>query len=72
MADVNTIHREMLEELDSTYQRTPGFPAFDFTRAFALGLASLEDDVAAAEARLDPENLTGTDLERYVWQHRAV
>ena len=72
MADVNTIHREMLEELDSTYQRTPGFPAFDFTRAFALGLASLEDDVAAAERRLDPENLTGEDLERYVWQHRAV
>lgn len=72
MADVNAIHREMLDELDSTYQRTPGFPAFDFTRAFALGLASLEDDVAAAEARLDPENLTGEDLERYVWQHRAV
>ena len=72
MADVNAIHREMLEELDSTYQRTPGFPAFDFTRAFALGLASLEDDVAAAEGRLDPENLTGEDLERYVWQHRAV
>lgn len=72
MADVNTIHREMLEELDSTYQRSPGFPAFDFTRAFALGLASLEDDVAAAEGRLDPENLTGEDLERYVWQHRAV
>ena len=72
MADVNAIHREMLEELDSTYQRTPGFPAFDFTRAFALGLASLEDDVAAAEGRLDPEKLTGADLDAYVWQHRAV
>ena len=72
MADVNAIHREMLEELDSTYQRTPGFPAFDFTRAFALGLASLEEDVEKAESRLDPENLTGADLERYVWQHRAV
>ena len=62
----------MLEELDKSYQKSPGFPAFDFTRAFALGLASLEEDVEKAEARLDPENLTGTDLERYVWQHRAV
>ena len=62
----------MLEALDPSYQRTPGFPAFDFTRAFALGLASLEEDVEKAEARLDPENLTGADLERYVWQHRAV
>ena len=72
MADVDTIHREMLEELDLTYQRTPGFPAFDFLRAFALGLASLSDDMEEAEARLDPENLTGADLDRYVWQHRAV
>lgn len=72
MADVNAIHREMLEELDSTYQRTPGFPAYDFTRAFALAVASLASDVEAAESRLDPENLTGEDLERYVWQHRAV
>ena len=72
MADVNAIHREMLEELDKSYQKSPGFPAFDFTRAFALGLASLEADVEKAESRLDPENLTGADLERYVWQHRAV
>lgn len=72
MADVDTIHSAMLEELDPSYQKSPGFPAFDFTRAFALGLASLEDDVAAAEGRLDPEKLTGADLERYVWQHRAV
>ena len=72
MADVNAIHREMLEELDKSYQKTPGFPAYDFTRAFALGLASLAGDVEAAESRLDPENLTGEDLERYVWQHRAV
>lgn len=72
MADLDTIHREMLEELDPSYQKTPGFPAYDFTRAFALGLASLAGDVEAAEARLDPENLTGADLDRYVWQHRAV
>ena len=72
MADVEAIHREMLEELDSSYQRSPGFPAFDFTRAFALGVASLADDVEAAEARLDPDNLSGAALERYVWQHRAL
>lgn len=72
MADVDTIHREMLEELDNSYQKTPGYPAFDFLRAFALGLASLSDDMEEAEARLDPENLTGADLDRYVWQHRAV
>lgn len=72
MADVNTIHSAMLEALDPSYQKSPGFPAFDFTRAFALGLASLSSDIEAAEARLDPENLTGYDLDAYVWQHRAV
>lgn len=72
MADVDTIHSAMLEELDPSYQKSPGFPAFDFTRAFAIGLASLASDVEAAESRLDPENLTGYDLDAYVWQHRAV
>lgn len=72
MADVDTIHSAMLEELDPSYQKSPGFPAFDFTRAFAIGLASLASDVEAAESRLDPEHLTGYDLDAYVWQHRAV
>ena len=72
MADVDTIHSEMLDALDPSYQKRPGFPAFDFTRAFAIGLASLASDVEAAEARLDLESLTGYDLEAYVWQHRAL
>ena len=72
MADLETIHREMLEELDKSYQKSPGYPAYDFTRAFALGVVSLAGDVEAAESRLDPENLSGYDLERYVWQHRAL
>jgi uncharacterized phage protein gp47/JayE len=72
MADVETIHSEMLEELDPSYQKSPGFPAYDLTRAFALAVASLAGDVEAAEARLDPENLTGAELDLYVWQHRAV
>ena len=44
MADVETIHQEMLAELSDSYQKTPGFPAFDFLRAFALAAASLAGD----------------------------
>ena len=72
MADVETIHQEMLAELSDSYQKTPGFPAFDFLRAFALAVSSLAGDVEAAEARLDPDNLTGADLDLFVWQHRGL
>ena len=66
------LHEAMLEDLDDSWQKTPGFPAYDFTRAFALAAQSLSGDVEAAEDRLDPDLLTGYDLDTYVWQHRGL
>ena len=69
---LEAIHQAMLDEIDDSYQKSPGFPAYDFTRAFALAALSLAGDVEAAESRLDPDLLEGDALDLYVYQHAGI
>lgn len=69
---MESIHEEMLAAIDDKYQKTPGFPAWDFTRAFALACMSLSEDIAVAEAHLNVENLSGIDLDTFITQHRGL
>lgn len=70
--DFDTIHREMLTRIPDRYQKTAGFPAYDFTAAFAQAVLSLDDDIATAEANLNVDNLTGVALDEFVKQHRGI
>lgn len=70
--DIETIHNEMLAVIDDKYQKSPGFPAWDFTRAFALACLSLAEDIEIAESHLNVENLTGVELETFISQHRGI
>lgn len=70
--DLETVHTDMLAAIDDRYQKTPGFPAYDFTRAFALAILELADDIDIAELHLDVDNLEGPDLDRFITQHRGL
>lgn len=70
--DIESIHGDMLMALSEDYQKTPGFPAYDFTRAFAFACASLSEDIDTAEAHLDLYNMNDADLERFILQHRGL
>lgn len=70
--NLDDVHSDMLLAISDRYQKTTGFPAYDFTRAFALAILSLDDDVAVAEAHLDVDNLTGIELDEYIKQHRGL
>lgn len=70
--DIESIHGDMLMGLSDEYQKSPGYPAYDFTRAFAFACASLGDDIDMAESHLDIYNLTGEELETFVYQHRGL
>lgn len=72
MTDINEIHNSMLEELSDTYRKTPGYPGYDFTRAFAIAAASLHDDLTVAELRGDVRNLREGDLDEYVETHSSL
>lgn len=70
--DLNEVHQDMLSAISEKYQKTAGFPAYDFTAAFALAVLSLDADISAAEAHTDVDNLTGVDLDEYIKQHRGM
>ena len=70
--DLSQVHQDMLNAISNRYQKTVGFPAYDFTRAFALSVLSLDHDIALAEAHLDVDNLTGIALDKFIRQHRGL
>lgn len=70
--ELEQIHEDMLNAIHDRYQKTLGFPAYDFTRAFALAVLSLDGDVEVAERRLNVENLTGQELDLFIFQHRGL
>ena len=70
--DLQQVHQEMLDRIDNRYQKTVGFPAYDFTRAFALAVLSLDGDISIAEANLRIENMTGQWLDDYILQHSGL
>lgn len=70
--DLETVHQAMLGEIDDRYQKTIGFPAYDFTRAFALAVLSLDGDIDAAVRHTNVDNLTGVELDDYIKQRRGL
>lgn len=70
--DVDTVHGEILGNISDTYQKTIGFPTYDLTRAFALAIQSLGDDLLTAEAAADVDNMTGDALAKWCSQRKGV
>ena len=70
--DIETVHSMMLDTIGSEYRKEPGSAAWDITRAFAVAVVSLSDDVDEALRHLDVWELTGQDLDEYIRQHRGM
>lgn len=70
--DVDSIHTGILANIDDKYQKTVGFPMYDLTRAFALAIKSLGDDLETAEAAADIDNMTGDALTKWCYQRKGI
>lgn len=70
--NIDEIHNQILDNIDDEYQKTVGFPAYDITRAFAVVLSALGEDIDNTAAMVDADNLVGEDLEKYVYQHKGI
>ena len=66
MSDANDVLQEMLDAVPDTYQKTVGFPTWDWLAAASIPLAQLDEELAEARNLLDPANLTGEALEAYI------
>ena len=72
MSTANEILTDLLAALPDSYQKTVGFPTYDLLAAAALRMEGTDAEVAAMRAALDPENLTGSDLDRYVFPRSGL
>ena len=65
MSAASDILQELLAAMPDSYQKTIGFPTYDLLAAAALRMEGTDAELEAAKAKLDPENLTGDELDRY-------
>lgn len=72
MSDVDSMHQELLKQISDDYQKTEGFPTYDILRALAFGLLKIQEYAEEVDRKQDVDNLTGTDLERFISQRKGV
>lgn len=70
--DLNTIHNYMLQNLSNDYDKTVGFPSYDFTRAFAAGIQWLDARTDAAWDLLNVNKMEGTFLDAWCYQRKGL
>ena len=69
---VESVHEELLNNVNNRYQKTEGFPVWDILKAMAFGLYKLWLKVFDIEAKQNVDNLTGEELERFVYQRKGL
>lgn len=63
---------KLLDAIPDSYQKTMGFPTYDLLAAASLHLAASGDEIAALREQLDPENLSGGDLDRFIYPRSGI
>ena len=68
----NEVLEALLASMPDSYQKTIGFPTYDLLAATSLRLAETDAVIEDARAALDPENLTGGELDRYIYPRSGI
>lgn len=72
MSTANEILQKLLAAVPETYQKTVGFPVHDLLAAVALRMQETDAQLDDAARRLDPEQLTGAELGRYIYPRSGL
>lgn len=57
----------MLSAMPDSYQKTVGFPTYDILAAASIRMAATEQLLNETKRKLDPANLTGEELDTYIY-----
>ena len=68
----NEVLTALLDAMPDSYQKTIGFPTYDLLAAASLRLAETDAVIEDAREALDPENLTGGELDRYIYPRSGI
>jgi len=66
MSEQKVILEELLAAVPDSYQKTVGFPTWDWLAAAAIPIARTGVELEEAKRLLDPANLTGEALDAYI------
>lgn len=66
MSRGDEILAQMLAAVPDSYQKTIGYPTYDWLAGAAIPTAQVSLDLEEAKRKLDPANLTGEELDRYI------
>lgn len=72
MSQASDILTEMLGNMPESYQKTIGFPTYDLLAAVSLRMEGTDDAIDEAKQQLDPENLSGDDLDLYIYPRSGL
>ena len=72
MSTASEILEQLLAAMPDSYQKTIGFPTYDLLAAVALRMQGTDEEIEQAKRMLDPENLTGDDLDRYIFPRSGL
>lgn len=65
-------HRQLLSCIADDYEKTPGFPIYDLTKAVAIEGITTEDSILNAVGKINVDNLRGDELDRFIEQHKGL
>lgn len=69
---MSDVLQKLLDEIPDTYQKTVGFPTWIILKAFALGIEQGLELISKSYTKLNPENLTGSDLDTYIYYRSNI
>lgn len=64
---MSDILETMLASVPDSYQKTVGFPVYDILAAAAIRMGQTEEILERTKTMLDPVNLSGDDLDAYIY-----
>ncbi len=66
------ILKQLLANMPDTYQKTIGFPTYDLLAATAIRFSETDAEIQEAKMKLNPENLSGEELDRYIYPRSGL
>lgn len=66
------ITSELLENMPVKYQKTVGFPIYDFMRSISIYIFEILKDIKTILSWQNIDNMSGEDLRRWVFQRRGI
>lgn len=72
METAQEIHNRMLKNIDDEYDKSTGSFIYDATKAAAIEFERTQKEIQKVVEKLDIENYSGEELERFVYQRTGI